>query len=202
MEKSGSKDRITDLEDREILNGHRGAVLWLTGLPASGKSTIARILENRLFGKQVRTFILDGDIIRKGLNADLGFSSADRSENIRRIGEVARLFAQAGMVVIVAFISPYRSDRDQARKIVKDGRFVEIYMDCPVAVCEKRDPKGNYGKARAGQIKEFTGISAPYEPPLHPELVLKTGEHGIDECAQQVIDYLTRKKLIALKGVK
>src|SRR5215470_15561510 len=159
--------------DREKVNGHKGCTVWLTGLSGSGKSTIAVDLEKRLWERGVRAYILDGDNIRHGLNKNLGFSPEDRTENIRRIGEVAKLFTEAGMVALTAFISPYRADRDQVRALMPDD-FVEVLVECPIEVCEQRDVKGLYQKARAGQIKEFTGISAPYEPPLTPELILRT----------------------------
>src|SRR5213075_495595 len=160
--------------DREKMNGHKACTVWLTGLSGSGKSTIAVDLEKRLWERGVRAYILDGDNIRHGLNKNLGFSPADRTENIRRIGEVAKLFADAGLVAVTAFISPYRADRDQVRALMKPGDFVEIFVDFPVEVCEQRDVKGLYKKARAGEIKEFTGISAPYEAPANAELTIKS----------------------------
>ena len=159
--------------DREALNGHRGATVWFTGLSGSGKSTIAVAVEKALLARGVRAFVLDGDNIRHGLNKNLGFSPADRTENIRRIGEVAKLFADAGMVALTAFISPYRADRDQARGIMPND-FIEVLVECPLEVCEQRDVKGLYAKARAGEIKEFTGISDPYEPPARAEVVIDT----------------------------
>jgi adenylylsulfate kinase len=176
--------------DREKLNGHRGCIVWLTGLSGSGKSTIAVELEKRLWDRGVRAYILDGDNIRHGLNKNLGFSPADRTENIRRIGEVAKLFTEAGMVAITAFISPYRADRDQVRALVADGDFVEVLVDCPLEVCEQRDVKGLYEKARAGKIPEFTGISAPYEPPLRPELTIRTATQDVAASAAQILGYL------------
>ena len=176
--------------DREALNGHRGCIVWLTGLSGSGKSTIAVELEKRLWDRGVRAYILDGDNIRHGLNKNLGFSPADRTENIRRIGEVAKLFTEAGMVAITAFISPYRADRDQVRALVPAGDFVEVHVDCPLEVCEQRDVKGLYQKARAGQIPEFTGISAPYEPPLSAELTIRTHTQPPDASARQVLEHL------------
>src|SRR5690242_19021299 len=173
--------------DREKMNGHKGCTVWLTGLSGSGKSTIAVDLEKRLWERGVRAYILDGDNIRHGLNKNLGFSSADRTENIRRIGEVAKLFTDAGMVALTAFISPYRADRDQVRTLVKAGDFVEVYVECPVEVCEQRDVKGLYQKARAGQIPEFTGISAPYEVPTSPELTIRTHTQTVDESVRQVL---------------
>jgi adenylylsulfate kinase len=176
--------------DREALNGHRGRIVWLTGLSGSGKSTIAVELEKRLWDRGIRAFILDGDNIRHGLNKNLGFSPADRTENIRRIGEVAKLFTEAGMVAITAFISPYRADRDQVRALVPQGDFIEVLVDCPLEVCEQRDVKGLYEKARAGKIPEFTGISAPYEPPLEPELTLRTHEFSVADSGAQVLAFL------------
>jgi adenylylsulfate kinase len=182
--------------DREKLNGHRGAIVWLTGLSGSGKSTIAVDLEKGLWSRGVRAYILDGDNIRHGLNKNLGFSPADRTENIRRIGEVAKLFTEAGMIAITAFISPYRADRDQVRALVAPGDFVEIHVDCPLEVCEQRDVKGLYQKARAGQIPEFTGISAPYEAPLAPELVVRTGTQPVAESVRQVLAHLETQGII------
>jgi adenylylsulfate kinase len=181
--------------DREQLNGHRGATVWLTGLSGSGKSTVAVDLEKALWSRGVRAFILDGDNIRHGLNKNLGFSPADRTENIRRIGEVAKLFTEAGTVVLTAFISPYRADRDQVRALMPDD-FVEVYVDCPIDVCEQRDVKGLYQKARAGQIPEFTGVSAPYEPPLEPELTLRTGQQTVEESIRQILAYLEARGTI------
>jgi adenylylsulfate kinase len=183
--------------DRERINGHRGVTLWFTGLPASGKSTLAVALEQKLHERNCRTYILDGDNIRHGLNKDLGFSPGDRNENIRRIGEVAHLLRDAGVINMVAFISPYRSDRQMARDLsAKDGAFIEVYVDCPVDVCETRDPKGMYKKARDGAIKEFTGISAPYEAPERPEIHLHTGRFTVEECVGQVLNYLVMQRLI------
>jgi len=183
-------------QDREKLLGHKGVILWFTGLSGSGKSTIAHELEYRLFKRGCHTFVLDGDNIRHGLNKDLGFSPEDRQENIRRIAEVAHLFLQAGLIVMTAFISPYRADRQKARELNKKGEFIEIFCKCDLKVCEQRDPKGLYKKARAGQIQEFTGISAPYEPPLDPEIVLSTDTQSIDQCVEEIINYLELKKII------
>jgi len=183
-------------DDREKLNGHKGATVWLTGLSGAGKSTIAVDLEKRLLERGVRTYILDGDNIRHGLNKNLGFSPEDRTENIRRIGEVAKLFTDAGMVVLTAFISPYRADRDQVRKIMQDGDFIEVHVDAPVEVCEQRDVKGLYKKARAGEIKEFTGISAPYEAPEKPELRLDTTGLSVEQSARQIIGSLEQRGII------
>jgi len=183
-------------EDRERINGHRGATLWFTGLSGSGKSTVAVALEKALWGRSVRSYILDGDNVRHGLNNDLGFSPEDRTENIRRIGEVAKLFADAGLVAITAFISPYRADRDQVRAIMGTGDFIEVHVDCPVEVCEQRDVKGLYQKARAGQIKEFTGISAPYEAPLEAELTIPTHQQSLAESVQQVLGALESRGIV------
>lgn len=183
--------------DRERINGHRGAVIWYTGLSASGKSTLAHAVENALFERGCRTYVLDGDNIRHGLNKDLGFSPEDREENIRRIGEVAHLFADAGVIAMTAFISPYRADRDKARQIAGDS-FIEIYVKCDLDVCEERDPKGLYKKARAGQIPEFTGISAPYEEPDRPELVVDTSHETLEESAARVLAYLEERGLFSV----
>jgi len=177
--------------ERWRLYGHRGGVLWLTGLSGSGKSTLAFELERRLFATGYRAYVLDGDNIRHGLSADLGFSPTDRTENIRRVGEVAALFAGAGMVVITAFISPYRSDRASARKAGKSG-FHEIFLNADLAVCEKRDPKGLYKKARRGEISEFTGVTAPYEAPESPELTIDTGAMTVEQSLRLLIDYVDK----------
>jgi len=176
--------------DREAITGHKACTIWMTGLPGSGKSTIAVALEKALWDRGVHTFVLDGDNIRHGLNKDLGFSPEDRNENIRRIGEVAKLFTSAGVINVTAFISPYRSDRDQARALMGAGEFIEVYVDCALAECERRDPKGHYKKARAGEIKEFTGVSAPYEAPLHPELVVHTDREAVDGSVAVILNYL------------
>jgi len=179
--------------DREQLNGHRGCTVWLTGLSGSGKSTIAVALEKELWTRDVRAYILDGDNIRHGLNKNLGFSPTDRTENIRRIGEVAKLFTDAGMVALTAFISPYRADRDQVRAIMQPGDFIEVFVDCPVETCEARDVKGLYKKARAGEIPEFTGVSAPYEPPLAPELVIRTRDQSVEASVGQILACLEER---------
>jgi adenylylsulfate kinase len=189
-------------EDRHRLNGHRGLTIWLTGLPSSGKSTIARRLERRLIEKGVRAYVLDGDNIRHGLNKDLGFSPEDRAENIRRVGEVAALFSDAGVVCITAFISPYREDREAAKRAIGEVRFVEVYCSCSLKECEMRDPKGLYKKARAGEIPEFTGISAPYEEPLSPEVRLETDNLSLEEEANIIISYLTKKGFLDTTEVK
>jgi bifunctional enzyme CysN/CysC len=177
-------------DTRANRNGHRGAVIWLTGLSGSGKSTLATELENEMFHHGVNTYVLDGDNVRHGLCGDLGFSPKDRTENIRRIGEVANIMADAGLIVITTFISPYREDRDRVRKIMGGKDFVEVYVKCPVEVCQKRDPKGLYKKALAGEIKEFTGISAPYEEPLNPELVIETDRHTLAESVAEIMDFV------------
>lgn len=183
-------------EQREKLLGHRGVTLWFTGLPSSGKSSIANEVAHLLHQRGCVTVVLDGDNIRHGLNKDLGFSPQDRQENIRRIGEVAHLFTENGVITLTAFISPYRSDRDRARALAKAGDFIEIYVDTPLRVCEERDPKGLFKKAREGQIPEFTGISAPYEPPHRPEIHLKAGGKDIQECAAEVMTYLEVKGIV------
>lgn len=176
--------------DRAKLNGHTGCVLWFTGLSGCGKSTIANTVDHMLNSQGVHTYVLDGDNVRHGLNKNLGFSPEDRTENIRRIGEVAKLFADAGVVTLTAFISPYRADRDQVREIMPEGSFIEVYVNASLETCEKRDPKGLYKKARAGEIKGFTGIDAPYEEPEKAELVLDSDNKGIDELAKEVVEYL------------
>jgi len=177
---------------RETLNRHAGCIVWLTGLSGAGKSTIAVRLEQALYQLKRRTYILDGDNIRHGLCSDLGFSHKDRTENIRRIGEAARLFADAGIICIAAFISPYRADRDLARKIAPHGKFVEVYLNAPLEICEQRDPKGLYARARAGKLKQFTGISAPYESPLKPEIELDTNKLDVDECVGIILKRLNK----------
>jgi bifunctional enzyme CysN/CysC len=184
-----SRGRVTSAQ-RELRNGHVGSVIWLTGLPSAGKTTIATELERELFNLGRHAYVLDGDNIRHGLGADLGFSRKDRAENIRRVGEVAKLFADAGFVCITAFISPYRRERDQARHLAEPGRFIEIFVNAPLEVCEQRDPKGLYAKARAKEIKDFTGVSAPYEPPSQPEIELRTDQLAIAECVTRILDYL------------
>lgn len=186
-------------EDREKRFGQKGVILWFTGLSGSGKSTLANEVERILFGRGLHSFILDGDNIRHGLNKDLGFSPEDREENIRRIGEVAHLFAQSGVIVMTAFISPYKKDRNQVRSLAAQGEFLEIYVKCSLEACEKRDTKGLYQKARAGQIPEFTGISAPYEEPGKPELVVETDRETLEESARRVIQCLESRGIIPRK---
>lgn len=180
---------------RERLNGHRGGVIWFTGLSGSGKSTLGHAVEEELHRQGCRTLVLDGDNVRHGLCGDLGFSEADRHENIRRIGEVAKLFVEAGTIVLTAFISPFRADRERARGIVGAGDFIEIYCRCPVEICEQRDVKGLYAKARAGQIREFTGITSPYEAPQQADLIVDTDVESLDVCSERIL-VLARQRLL------
>jgi len=182
--------------ERERLLGQQGCAVWLTGLSGSGKSTIARALEAVLYDEGRLVYVLDGDNLRHGLNADLGFSPADRRENVRRTGEVAALFADAGVIAVAALISPFASDREQVRRAVGAPNFIEVYLDVPLAVCEERDPKGMYRKARAGLMAEFTGISSPYEPPASPDLVLRTAEAGVEECVQSIRRELQKRGIL------
>ncbi|MFT4556373.1 MAG: adenylyl-sulfate kinase [Planctomycetales bacterium] len=179
-------------EDRCKLAGHKGAVLWFTGLSGSGKSTVANEVDYKLNGLGKRTYVLDGDNVRLGLNKNLGFSAEDRAENIRRIGEVAKLFADSGTITTTAFISPYRADRDAVRALLPEGQFIEIHVNASLETCEARDPKGLYKKVRAGEIKDFTGIDSPYEAPENAELVLDADNKGVEELADEVIAYLQR----------
>ncbi|HBH73595.1 MAG TPA: adenylyl-sulfate kinase, partial [Synechococcales bacterium UBA10510] len=172
------------------------AILWFTGLSGSGKSTLANAVNSALFEQGLACYVLDGDNVRHGLCQDLGFSDADRVENIRRIGEVAKLFVDAGVVVLTAFVSPFKADRDRARQLVSEGDFIEIHCAADLAVCEERDTKGLYAKARAGQIREFTGISSPYEAPEHPELMVNTGSKNLEESVIQVLAYLESQGII------
>jgi len=187
--------RVTKSERRK-LNNHGSCVVWFTGLPSSGKSTIASEVEHQLYARGIRTYLLDGDNVRHGLNSNLGFSPEDREENIRRIGEVAKLFVDGGMITFVAFISPYKKDRERARHILEDGEFIEVYVKCPVGICEQRDPKGQYQKARKGEIKEFTGVSAPYEEPTDPEIILETDKLAVEESVKKIMDHLVKRKII------
>lgn len=190
-------------EERAQRNEHAGVVVWLTGLSAAGKTTIANSLERELFNQGRQVYVLDGDKMRQGLCADLNFSPKSRKENIRRVGEVAKLFADAGIICITAFISPYRSDRDMVRAILPPGGFLEVFVNAPLAVCELRDPKGLYAKARAGIIKDFTGISAPYEPPLQPEVELRTDKLDVAACVAAVALELERRaKSPGLPGLR
>jgi adenylylsulfate kinase len=181
---------------REELNGHRGAVLWFTGLSASGKSTLAHAVEEALYQRNCRTFVLDGDNVRHGLNRDLGFSLQDRDENLRRVGETAKLFLEAGTIALAAFISPLRREREMVRTLMPHGDFLEIYCAAPLEVCEERDPKGMYQKARKGEIKEFTGVSSPYEAPKKPELTVPTGEQPLEQSVEQVLSLLRQRGVI------
>ncbi|MDC0191558.1 adenylyl-sulfate kinase [Rhodospirillales bacterium] len=185
------KHRIT-VEERWNANKHKGGILWFTGLPGSGKTTLAIELESYLFQNGTQVYVLDGDNIRQGLCSDLGFSPADRTENIRRIGEVGTLFADAGFIVITAFISPYRKDRELARQVAGDF-FNEIYIKADVTTCEKRDPKGHYKLARTGEIPEFTGVSAPYEEPNNPELIVDTNNQSVEQCKEHLINFIGTK---------
>lgn len=182
--------------ERAAQKRQRPCILWFTGLSASGKSTTANALEQKLFELGHHTYLLDGDNVRHGLNKDLGFSDDDRVENIRRIGEMSKLFADAGLIVLSAFISPFRADRQMVRHLVEDGEFIEIHMSTPLSVCEQRDPKGLYKKARQGEIKNFTGIDSVYEAPESPEITLNTAEFDIEACADKVIAYLKQNKII------
>ncbi len=181
---------------REAKNGHRGVIIWFTGLSGSGKSTLAHAVEEKLHQLGCHTFVLDGDNVRHGLCGDLGFSHEARIENIRRVGEVAKLFMEAGIIVLTAFISPFRAERERVRGMVEHGDFIEVYCDSPIAVCESRDVKGLYKKARAGQIAEFTGISSPYDAPENPEIIVKTGGTELDFCVHQVVDEMTKRGII------
>lgn len=185
--------------EREAIKGHKPCVVWFTGLPSSGKSTIANELEYVLNRQRVHTYVLDGDNVRHGLNKNLGFSKEDRVENIRRIGEVAKLFVDAGIVSIAAFISPFKADRDLVRGLMKEGEFIEVYIKCSLDVCKERDPKGLYKKAIAGEIKDFTGISQSYEEPLKPDVVIKTDELTIHESVDVILEYLIRHNVIGRK---
>ncbi|RUM87919.1 MAG: adenylyl-sulfate kinase [Thermodesulfatator sp.] len=190
--------RLVSRADRERLNKHRSGVIWFTGLPASGKSTIAHFLEKELFDRGIRAYVLDGDNIRHGLCGDLGFSREDRRENLRRIAEVCRLMQEAGLLVLAAFVSPYREDRRLVREIVGEATFLEVYVRCSPETCEKRDPKGLYRKARLGKIQGFTGVDAPYEEPETPDLILDTEEEDLETCVQRVLEMLSERRFILL----
>ena len=183
-------------DERSKQRGHRSAILWFTGLSGSGKSTLANAVNAALFERGLATYVLDGDNIRHGLCKDLGFSDADREENIRRIGEVAKLFVDAGVITLTAFVSPFRADRDKARALVADGDFIEVHCAADLAVCEDRDPKGLYAKARAGVIKEFTGISSPYEAPEAPELRVDTGSQSLEQSVATVLSLLEERGIL------
>ncbi|HEX2243291.1 MAG TPA: adenylyl-sulfate kinase [Gammaproteobacteria bacterium] len=177
---------------RQQQNGHKSVILWFTGLSGAGKSTVAHAVEEALHRRGCHTFVFDGDNVRHGLCSDLSFSEEARKENIRRVGEMAKLFVEAGIISLTAFISPYRSDRQKVRELVGPGDFIEIYCRCSLEICERRDVKGLYKRARHGEIKEFTGISSPYEEPVNPELVIDTGETALETCVDQVVEYLDR----------
>lgn len=183
-------------ENRREQNGHNSFVIWFTGLSGSGKSTLANAVASRLFRDNVRNYVLDGDNVRHGLNKDLGFSEADRTENIRRIGEVAKLFVDSGQVVLTAFISPFQTDRKLVRDLLEEKEFIEVYVKCSIDTCEERDPKGLYVKARQGLIKDFTGINSPYEEPENPEIVVESDRTTVEESVEQVIQYLKQNGLI------
>jgi len=183
-------------ERRQQQNQHHSVILWFTGLSGSGKSTLAHCVEEELHRRGCRTFVLDGDNVRHGLCGDLGFSIEDRSENIRRIAEVAKLMMEAGVITLTAFISPFRAEREKARLIFPHGEFLEVFCKCPIEVCEQRDVKGLYKKARQGLVKDFTGISSPYEEPENPELVVETSRFSLDECTQQVIELLESRGIL------
>jgi len=187
--------------DRENLHQHKSVIIWFTGLSGSGKSTLAHAVEDYLHNMGISTFVLDGDNVRHGLCSDLTFSDHDRVENIRRIGEVAKLIIEAGVITLTAFISPFKSDRNAARNLVPHGEFLEIYCQCPIETCEQRDVKGLYKKARAGQIPFFTGIDSPYEAPENPELTVNTKEQSLDECVRSVVDLLASRGIIYEKAV-
>ena len=208
MSKEGAKNSDKNIKwhnitiDRrklEKMRGHKGLVLWFTGLSGSGKSTLANALNEYLHSKGLSTFVLDGDNIRHGLCNDLGFSDEDRMENIRRIGEVANLFMNAGIITITAFVSPFKKDREKVRKIIGSTDFIEIYCAANLEVCEARDTKGLYKKARLGEIKEFTGISSPYEIPLDPDIIVETGTMGLTDSVKQIVDHLNRMNFLYLK---
>jgi adenylylsulfate kinase len=181
---------------REELNDHKSAVLWFTGLSGAGKSTLAHALEEELHQRGCRTFVFDGDNVRHGLNSNLGFSREDRKENIRRIGEMCKLFIEAGVIALTAFISPYSKDRDMVRQMVDDGDFIEIFCDCNIDICERRDVKGLYTRARKGEIINFTGISAPYEKPINPEIMIDTGNTSLETCVNILLKYLEKTNVI------
>ncbi|WLR52824.1 adenylyl-sulfate kinase [Bacillus tianshenii] len=179
--------------DRRKQKNHHSAVLWFTGLSGSGKSTLANALEQKLFEEHINSYILDGDNVRHGLNSDLGFSEKDRKENIRRIGETAKLFVDSGVFVLTAFISPYQAERQQVRELLEEDEFVEVFVKCGLEQCEERDPKGLYKKARSGEIPEFTGISSPYEEPVNPEIIVDTEHNTIDESVALILENLQKR---------
>lgn len=190
-------ESLVSREQRESLNRHKSVILWFTGLSGAGKSTLAHAVEHALFQQDCRTFVFDGDNVRHGLCSDLGFSPEDRAENIRRIGEMAKLFIESGTIALTAFISPYRVDRERVRALAAPGDFIEIYCNCPIEICEQRDVKGLYAKARQDVIPNFTGISSPYEAPENPELVIDTGSQSLQESVTQVMDLLRKRSIIS-----
>lgn len=183
-------------EERQKLNGHKSCVLWFTGLSGSGKSSLANALDKEFYNNGIRSYVLDGDNIRHGLNSDLGFGKNDRKENIRRIGEVAKLFVDSGLIVSTAFISPFIEDREVVRSLFPTAEFIEVYVKCPLNICEARDPKGLYQKARKGEIRDFTGISSPYEAPNSPEITVDTNEQSITSSVHEIINYLKQKEIL------
>lgn len=183
-------------ENRWTLNRHKSALIWITGLSASGKSTIAHELESLLYEKGIRSYVLDGDNVRHGLNRNLGFSAEDRKENLRRVGEVAKLFVDAGILTIASFISPYASDRSMIRTLFQEGEFIEVYLDCAIGICESRDPKGLYKKARKGEIVHFTGISDPYEIPVNPEIAVDTSALSVEESVAEILAYMKDRGIV------
>jgi adenylylsulfate kinase len=189
-------DSTVSKNERYLMNGHKSCVLWFTGLSGSGKSTLANAVDHALYNEQYRSYVLDGDNIRHGLNGDLSFQPEDRKENIRRIGEVAKLFVDSGQIVSSAFISPYREDRDLVRKMFEEDEFIEIYLNCPIQVCENRDPKGLYKKARKGEISDFTGISSPYEAPINPEIIIQTANMSLEQSVAKILAYLKDEKIL------
>ncbi|WP_332691175.1 adenylyl-sulfate kinase [Halalkalibacter lacteus] len=189
-------DTTIKKEERQERNGHRSAILWFTGLSGAGKSTLANALEQQLFKHGKNSYVLDGDNVRHGLNKGLGFSDEDRKENIRRIGEVAKLFVDSGTLVCTAFISPFKEDRNRVRELVEDDEFIEVYVRCSLEACEERDPKGLYKKARTGEIPEFTGISSPYEEPDAPEIIIDSDKQTVEESVKSILAYLTEKNIL------
>jgi adenylylsulfate kinase len=191
-------DRYVKSSERNLLNNHKSGLVWFTGLSASGKSTIAHLVERELFNRGIRTYVFDGDNVRHGINRNLGFSREDRRENLRRIAELSKLFVDAGMIVLAAFISPYKEDREYMKQRFDGDNFLEIYVKCSVEECERRDPKGQYKKARAGIIKEYTGISSPYEEPENPDLILDTENIDIKISVKKVLELFDKKKFLSL----
>lgn len=189
------KTKVSKAE-RQSLNQHKSFILWFTGLSGAGKTSLATAMEQILYGQNKRTYILDGDNIRHGLNQDLGFSDQDRVENIRRVGEVAKLMIDAGVIVLTAFISPFRQDRNIVRSLVSEDEFIEVFVDCPLEVCEERDTKGLYKKARQGEIKNFTGIDSVYEKPQNPDIVVSTADHSLEDCCQKIMSIIKDRQLL------